>query len=80
MMREISERRGVIYSIPRTDNGIWHYAIHPKRSRWLTQSGPPMPCRHDGYASHDIAVAACLEAIDEWLGPVRVTRLSERTI
>ena len=67
-MRILGEYRGVMFSIPRNDDGIWHYAIHPKRDRRTTVHGMPAGSGPEGLASRQEAIAAAKRAIDAWLG------------
>lgn len=66
-MRILGEYRGVMYSIPRNDDGIWHYAIHPRRDRRTTVHGMPPGSGPDGLPSRQEAIAAAKHAIDAWL-------------
>jgi hypothetical protein len=66
-MRETGEYRGVAYSIPHNDDGVWHYRVHPKRDKLLAMRGHPQAAPPEGYPSRDAAVAAARKAIDGWL-------------
>ena len=66
-MRTIGKHRGVEYSVPNSDTGIWHYAVHPKRGRQSTLLGSSPNCPPDGYSTQAEAIKACKEAIDSWL-------------
>ena len=69
-MALIGEHRGVTYSIPNNDNGVWHFKISPKRDRRATARGqPPFP-RPEGYATREAALVAARRAIDAWLALV----------
>lgn len=65
LMTEILRHRGVVYSIPRTDDGAWYYKIHPGRLR--ADSPRPRTVPPDGYSARDAAIEAAEQAIDEWL-------------
>jgi hypothetical protein len=57
--------RGVTFSIPRNDDGIWHYKIHPGH---LSASRPrPATASTEGYSSREAAVEAAKQAIDAWI-------------
>ena len=57
--------RGVPFSIPRNDDGVWHYKIHPGR---LSANRPrPALSAIEGYSSRDFAVDAARQAIDSWI-------------
>jgi hypothetical protein len=64
-MDEIRGYFGIIYSIPRTDDGIWHYKIHPPRLS--ANSARPEPAPVSGYASRAAAIKAAERAIDDWI-------------
>lgn len=66
-MRILGEYRGVMFSIPRNDDGIWHYAIHPKRDRRTTICGMPPGSGPEGLPSRQEAITAAKHAIDHWL-------------
>ena len=66
-MRILGEYRGVMFSIPRNDDGIWHYAIHPKRERRTTIHGMPPGSGPEGLPSRQEAIMAAKHAIDDWL-------------
>jgi hypothetical protein len=64
-MRILGEYRGVMFSIPRNDDGIWHYSIHPPHER--RAPAPPHGSGAQGLASRQEAIAAAKKAIDDWL-------------
>ena len=66
-MTALGQYKGVTFSIPPNDDGVWHYKIHPTRSRRTTALGPPLPPPVEGFATRDEAVAAARQAIDAWL-------------
>ncbi|HEY1962381.1 MAG TPA: hypothetical protein VGG69_08185 [Rhizomicrobium sp.] len=66
-MRILGEYRGVMFSIPRNDDGIWHYSIHPKRDRRTSMFGMPPGSGPEGVPSRQEAIAAAKRAIDAWL-------------
>jgi hypothetical protein len=66
-MRVTGEYRGVAYSIPHNDNGVWHYQVHPKRDKLLAMRGRPQATAVEGYSSREGAIAAAQKAIDAWL-------------
>jgi hypothetical protein len=66
-MRILGEYRGVMFSIPRNDDGIWHYAVHPKRDRRTTVCGMPPGSAPEGLPSRQDAIVAAKKAIDDWL-------------
>lgn len=58
--------RGVPFSIPRNDDGVWHYKVHPGH---LSATRPrPEGAATTGYSSRELAVKAAKQAIDSWLG------------
>ena len=68
-MRILGHYRGVMFSIPRNDDGVWHYTIHPERDR---RSRAPDAVHHsapEGLPSRADAIAAAKQAIDRWLEP-----------
>jgi hypothetical protein len=65
----IDEYRGVTYSIPHNDDGVWHYKISPKRDRRSTARGQPQAPTAEGYPSREMAIQAARRAIDLWLVP-----------
>ena len=67
-MRILGEYRGVMFSIPRNDDGVWHYAIHPRRDRRTSVYGMPPGSGPEGLPSRQEAIAAAKRAIDAWLG------------
>jgi len=66
-MRLTGEYKGVMYSIPPNNDGVWHYRIHPRRDKLLAMRGIPQPAPSAGYCTYDSAVAAAKKAIDAWL-------------
>ena len=57
--------RGVPFSIPRNDDGVWHYKIHPGS---LSVNRPrPEGAAASGYPSLELAVEAAKLAIDAWV-------------
>ena len=66
-MRMTDEYKGVTYSIPPNDDGIWHYRIHPRRDKLLAMRGSPQAAPSAGYPSREAAIAAAKKAIDAWL-------------
>ena len=66
-MTALGQYRGVAFSIPPNDDGVWHYKIHPTRSRRSTALGQPSPPPVHGFTTRDAAVAAAKQAIDAWL-------------
>jgi len=66
-MRTLGEHKGVAFSIPHNDDGIWHYRIHPKRDKLLAMRGHPQAAPSAGYATRDAAVNAAKRAIEAWL-------------
>ena len=66
-MRLTGEHRGVIFSIPHNDDGIWHYQVHPKRDKLLAMRGRPQITLTEGYPTREAAIAAAQKAIDAWL-------------
>lgn len=66
-MRTTGEHRGVAYSIPHNDDGVWHYQVHPKRDKHLAMRGRPQTTAADGYPSREAAICAAKRAIDAWL-------------
>ena len=66
-MRQTGEYRGVTYSLPHNDDGIWHYQVHPKRDKLLAMRGRPQGTQIVGYPSRDEAISAAQRAIDSWL-------------
>jgi hypothetical protein len=66
-MRILGEYRGVMFSIPRNDDGVWHYAIHPKLGRRATLLGPLHRSGPQGLPTREQAIAAAKQAIDVWL-------------
>ena len=66
-MTALGEYKGVAFSIPPNDDGVWHYKIHPVRSRRSTALGQPLAPPADGFSSRDAAVEAAKQAIDAWL-------------
>jgi hypothetical protein len=67
VMRETGEYKGVAFSIPHNDDGVWHYRVHPKRDKLLAMRGHPQPASPQGYISRGAAVTAAKKAIDAWL-------------
>jgi hypothetical protein len=63
----IDEYRGVTYSIPHNDNGVWHYKISPRRDRRSAARGQPQSPPVEGYTSREAAIQAAKRAIDGWL-------------
>ena len=63
---EIREHRGVIYSVPSTNTGIWHYKIHPGHLR--ADSLRPGTAPIAGYPTREAAMKAARDAIDVWVG------------
>jgi hypothetical protein len=66
-MRLTDEYKGVMYSIPPNNDGVWHYRIHPKRDKLLAMRGAPQTALCTGYRTREAAVAAAKKAIDAWL-------------
>lgn len=66
-MRITGEYRGVMYSIPPNNDGIWHYRVHPRRDKLLSMRGLPQAAPSSGYRTRDAAVTAAKKAIDAWL-------------
>jgi hypothetical protein len=66
-MRALGEHRGVTFSIPHNDDGVWHYKIYPKRDRRAAARGQPQPTPVSGFATRECAVEAAKKAIDAWL-------------
>ncbi|MFL5239906.1 MAG: hypothetical protein ACJ8EL_20390 [Rhizomicrobium sp.] len=66
-MRVTGEYRGIEYSIPHNDDGIWHFQVHPKRNKLLAMRGRPQGTAADGYRSREAAIEAARKAIDAWL-------------
>lgn len=64
-MADVHEYRGVGYSIPPNDDGVWHYRIHP--GHLIAKVARPKQAPTDGFTSRDAAIAAAERAIDEWL-------------
>ena len=64
-MREIREHRGVTYSVPNNDDGVWHYQIHP--GRLTRRDARPEHAPANGYDSRAAAMTAATKAIDGWL-------------
>jgi hypothetical protein len=62
-MENATEYRGLTYSIPRNDDGVWTWIIHPDRSRRKPPQSHPRPT----YATRADAVAAVERAIDAFL-------------
>jgi hypothetical protein len=60
------EYRGVPFSIPHNDDGVWHYKIFPRRDRRLAR-GQPRPTAVQGYPTREAAIAAAKKSIDAWL-------------
>ena len=78
-MRETSEHRGVMYSIPHNDDGVWHYRIHPKRERRTTERGQPQSAPAEGFPTREAAIASAKRAIDAWLARVPMPTESSST-
>ena len=57
--------RGVTFSIPRNDDGVWHYKIHP--GRLAANCLRPAASATAGYSSRELAVEAAKQAIDSWI-------------
>jgi hypothetical protein len=66
-MRMVDEHKGVTFSIPHNDDGIWHYRIHPKRDKLLAMRGQPQAAPSTGYPTCEAAVNAAKKAIEAWL-------------
>lgn len=66
-MRMIAQHRGVQFSIPHSDDGIWHYKVHAKRDKVFVMRGSPQQTAPAGYPSREAAIAAAKQAIDAWL-------------
>jgi hypothetical protein len=66
------EYRGVPFSIPHNDDGVWHYKIFPRRDRRLAR-GQPRPTAVEGYPTREAAIAAAKKAIDAWLAAVALS-------
>jgi hypothetical protein len=63
---ETDNYRGVSFSIPHNDDGVWHYKIHPSRNR--TANRPrPLLAPTEGFTTREAAVAAAHLAIDSWM-------------
>ena len=56
--------RGVSYSIPNNDDGIWHYKIYP--GDIPARRGKPQPAPTEGFRTRGQAVTAAERAIDSW--------------
>ena len=65
----IDEYRGVTYSIPHNDDGVWHYKISPRRDRRSTARGQPLSPPVEGFPTREAAIRAAKQAIDMWLVP-----------
>jgi hypothetical protein len=70
-MTALGQHKGVTFSIPPNDDGVWHYRIHPTRSRRTAALGQPKPPPVEGYLTRDEAIAAAKQAIDFWLAGER---------
>jgi hypothetical protein len=66
-MRITDEYKGVMFSIPPNNDGVWHYRIHPKRDKLLAMRGMPQAAPSVGYCTRDAAITAAKKAIDAWL-------------
>lgn len=65
-MTELREYRGIPYSIPSNDDGVWLYKLHPGRLGAKAQRPSAAPA--DGYNSRSEAITAAQKAVDDWLG------------
>jgi hypothetical protein len=61
----VLEYRGVQYSIPSNDDGVWRYKIHPGHTR--KDDLRPDLARAEGYPTHGEAIEAAKRAVDFWL-------------
>jgi hypothetical protein len=66
-MRALCEHRGVVFSIPHNDDGVWHYKIYTKRDRRAAVRGQPEATPVAGFANRESAVEAAKNAIDAWI-------------
>jgi hypothetical protein len=64
-MADVINYRGISYSMPHNDDGVWHYRIHLGRTR--STATRPTEAPREGYTSRDAAIAAAERAIDFWL-------------
>jgi len=65
-MADVLEYRGVSFSIPPNDDGVWRYRVHP--GHLIAKVARPQQAPAEGFVSRDAAIAAAERAIDEWLG------------
>ena len=57
--------RGVPFSIPRNDDGVWHYKIHPGP---IARRRPqPVSAPAQGFPTREAATVAARQAIDFWI-------------
>ena len=76
-MRRTGEHRGVLYSIPTSDDGMWRWFIHPPQGYGVNMlNDTPRPT----HATFDEAVQAAKKAIDRALyeGVLRERRYRRR--
>ena len=57
--------RGVSYSIPNNDDGVWHYKIYP--GHIPARRAKPQPAPTEGFKTRDEAIMAAEHAIDSWI-------------
>jgi hypothetical protein len=61
---EVREYKGIRYSIPHNDDGVWHYKIHPARLKGKEHG--PRVAPSDGFTTQAEAIAAAEQAIADW--------------
>jgi hypothetical protein len=63
-MKSVDEYRGVPFSIPNTDDGVWRWVIHPRN---IKAGAPYNSLPRPTYATREEAVNAAKRAIDDLL-------------